>query len=245
MTSSILTNRDYLKNALGINRIIKKIYNKHKIKYSKNVKNILKKYGAQNIKKISVHRTLMTRLMYNLTNFITCYDLYYTMKKQGIEMLYHVWFEIEVEGFNEIIIIEKNNTIHTEIKDDFSNKREFINIDFKHNIKLNSFLENGLKRIGKKNYYLLNFPHKNCQYWCLTLLKANHINTRKYKDFIFQKINKKHIKNANVINTIVRFVSQLNIQNMNRFMLFSLIFLTLLFVIAYILFKKIFYILFF
>jgi hypothetical protein len=244
MISCILNNIEgFLKNAIEINRSIKKIYNNSNPEYCKKVKSILKKYGRKNITKLSVHRELMPDILIKFFNFSTFGDLYKNMKKQGIDNLYHVWFEIEVDGFNEIIIIEKNNIINAEIKYDYLNKTEFIDISLNQSISLNKFLQNGVKKIGKKNFYSFIFPHINCQNWCLNILKSNTIDIEKYQDFILQKIFNKKMKNKDLLNKLIWFVSIIDLpiesRKLNIIVFYSLIILALLICITYFLMKKI------
>jgi len=179
-------------------------------KYSKRVKQILKKYGNKKISNLIVHRCVLPNSLLNFFNFMSLGDFYNKLYNHNIDIMYHVWFEIELEDFTNSITFDKNLVLYADVNNYKINNTEKMNISLNKEITLNEFIKNGLNKMGKKQFYKYILPNINCQNWCIQLLKANNIDITSYKSFIIQDNllqNVTNVTNTNIVNKIINFFS--------------------------------------
>jgi hypothetical protein len=187
----------------------------HKMKVSKTAKSLLKKFGNDKIKSITICRKPLSNIFINILNILSFGELSKIMKMHNIGLMYHLWFEFEIDNCK--LIVEKNNIINirvlstTNIIDETIEKYENITpIIANNSITLNEFLYNGLIKLGNKKFNYFIFPHINCQHWCYYLLKSNNIKISKNcRKFILQKIKYKKLNYDFFINKIISFFSKI------------------------------------
>jgi len=219
-------------------KFLKKINSNAKLKYSKKVQNIFKKYGNKKIVAVRVYRKSINSSFNFLINLLSFGDYMYKLKQHDVKDCYHVWFEIELENLSKKIVFEKNNVIAARVINK-SNEGHFIDVELKNDVNLKTFFNNGLEKIGKTNYYKYNLCDFNCQTWCLKVLEANNIDNAIYKSFIEQSFCE-NLKNKNFINKLVSFFNfEFDVEKFLYYLKrFFIILVLLLLIIFYYIFKN-------
>jgi len=225
-------------------KIIKKMNNTSKPKYSRKVKKILEKYGNKKIITLKVCRDIIPNIVVLIADLVSFGDYSSKMKQHNVVNSYHVWFEFELEELNKTIIFEKNNIINAYTinqNNDNANNKNCITINLKKDFSLNNFLNNGLAKIGKTNFHKYDLSNFNCQLWCLKLLEANDIEISIYKDFIEQSFYC-NLKNKEFINKVVNLLNfNFNIKKLYSYLNYILIILLVItLIIFYFILKNIF-----
>lgn len=201
-------------------------------KFNPTITKLLEKYGDIEIDTITIYRKPIQSYIYNVLNILSLGQLKANMKNLNYDNLFHLFMIVKIK--NEInILIEKNERINvvltTDIKNQFENKKIFVN-----NLTINQMFKNTLEKIGNYNFYTYKAHIYNCQNFLINLLKHNNLLNNELNDFILQDVEKLFYK-MNYIKPISDFTTKLaatydiikqggNIKNNDYFLIQSIIF---------------------
>jgi hypothetical protein len=108
-------------------------------------------------------------------------------KKLGYDRVYHLYALIYLEGVEQPLLYEKNETVvlrfgspttgeHTQMKQ----------VSVPGNMTLEKFITNAQKQMGDEEYWHYTFDKMNCQRFLMLNLKANNMLTPELEKFILQ-----------------------------------------------------------
>lgn len=109
-------------------------------------------------------------------------------KKLGYDRVYHLYSLIYLEGVEQPILYEKNETVVLRFgspstgKDTQMKEVQGIPMD----MTLGKFVTNAQKQMGDEEYWHYTFEKQNCQRFLMLNLKANNLLTPELEKFILQ-----------------------------------------------------------
>lgn len=109
-------------------------------------------------------------------------------KKLGYDKVYHLYSLIYLEGIEQPILYEKNETVVLRFgspstgKDTQMKEVQGIPMD----MTLGKFVTNAQKQMGDEEYWHYTFDKQNCQRFLMLNLKANNLLTPELEKFILQ-----------------------------------------------------------
>ena len=147
----------------------------------------MKQYGNNNIVDITVARSPVQRIVQKLLNFITVGKYDEMRKRLGYDDVYHLYLILTLDN-GKRLRLEKNQIIQmTDYSSDKPDKST-MPVSMGKPIKLNDFIDKGIKHMGIKNFVRYSANELNCQNFVNQLLTANGINTPELRKFINQDI---------------------------------------------------------
>ena len=149
------------------------------------VLNLLKLYGNETIKSISIHRTPVPQVITGALNVFSFGKFGKNMQKNDFDTLFHLFLEVVLES-NKIIQLEKNERINFILSPPSRPKTEIQNIDFSQpNLTLNMMMENTKNLMGQK-FLSYGAKSNNCQDFILAILNSNNLGNEEDKTFVKQ-----------------------------------------------------------
>lgn len=146
---------------------------------------MLKKYGNDVVKQLTIIRTPINKALSTLVNIITLGALKKEMKDKGHDNFYHLQLLI-----NNKLSLEKNEVISlTECKKCITKTSQTLIIDIEDipaELTINDMISNTRKEMGDLKFTAYDPLKNNCQNFIYNVLKANDIDKAEYNNFILQ-----------------------------------------------------------
>lgn len=184
-------------------------------KQPKRIKEILNKYGNNNIINIYVCRQPILNIFKKLLNYLSFNTLKYNINKLNYDELYHLFITIELDN-NIKILLERNQRIEIKIYNKQLNiYGDCIKIEQKGNITLNELFYNGVNNNSSSiNFYIYDAIKNNCQRFVYDILNANKdklIINNNINNFIKQRLDNLLITNPKLFKFIKSITNTANI----------------------------------
>ena len=149
--------------------------------YTSSAKNIISKYGNENINDIRIYRQELSEGLKFVLSAVSLQDFNKKVKETGHDKLYHLGIIIDTNKGR--FSLEKNDTIT--LKERPVLKGEDLLLKVSKKLSLNQLLSNTQKYMGNK-YFTYDAIKNNCQDFILSVLKANHLNNIQTQKFVKQ-----------------------------------------------------------
>ncbi len=177
-------------NGEGLNGIMDRVqgfFRGVRLDFPPNERHILKLYGHYRIKKITLCRTPINSMLNTVLDVIS-FGQWSTLKnKYSFDSLFHLFMIVELDnGF--MMRIEKNQVVKMSLNFKIENDTQFDYISINKHITLNELLQNTIKTVGLKQFFVYSPWSTNCQQFLLDILHSNGLLTEKAKHFIYQDI---------------------------------------------------------
>lgn len=153
--------------------------------YLNSVQNIINRIGDENINKITVHRTPLSKVLKFLLNITSMGQFEKKMENSPYDTLYHLFMVISTNRGN--YVIEKNEVIQIYKFSKLGKNTESLDVPITSGLNLNDLLENTKQSMGDK-FYTYKGQDNNCQYFINSFLVSNKLNTDPLETFILQDV---------------------------------------------------------
>jgi len=162
-------------------------------KYNKTSQKLLDLYGDHKLTKIYLIRQPLSNLTNLLLNIMTFYNYNKLVTESQQNFPHHIMLVFEIKLKNndrKLIVLEKNNSIR--ISDNFyiNNLQDIkiIKLKKKHNLTINSILQNTQQRLGAEKFFNWHIYKNNCKEFIKQILKTTNNYKKEHNTFIFGDI---------------------------------------------------------
>jgi hypothetical protein len=184
-----------------------------KLDYTNKAKNVLKDYGKCRILEMKIYRTPIAKSIDSAFNVISLGIWSREKKKYSFDKLFHLALVITVEcrDSNKLvdIIVEKNEIINISRSYNVTENTETFPVLINKVITVDKLLNNTLKKIGKRQFFIYDGFYSNCQMFIRDILISNNLYNKKIDDFVFQDISKILLKMPKYVHRIQKAVTDL------------------------------------
>jgi hypothetical protein len=153
--------------------------------YLYSVQKIINRIGDENINKITVYRTPLSKALKILLNVTSMGQFEKKLGNSPYDTLYHLFMVIETNRGN--YVIEKNEVIQIYKFSKLAKGSESLGVPITNPITLNDLLENTKMAMGDK-FFTYKGQDNNCQYFINSILVSNKLNTDPLETFILQDV---------------------------------------------------------
>jgi hypothetical protein len=161
-----------------------------KLDYSPKVKDIVNKFGNDEISRIEIWKKPVNTILLKAMSMLSFGEFEKRVKKEGFDALYHLQL-VAKTVYDKNILIEKNEVINTELKPKKSNDTIVMRIDsVKPGLTINMLLDNARKLMGDQNYFKYNASKSNCQDFCIGLINGSNLSNPQIQGFVKQDTKK-------------------------------------------------------
>lgn len=151
--------------------------------YTNKAKAILKEYGNDEIKSITLTRTPLTKVISKILYFVTG-----GKSKLYHDELYHLAMIVNVK--DKLILVEKNEVINIDLNPRTYPNTQIFNVNLQgKKITLNEMLNNARQGLGDAKFWTYEAFTTNCQHFLQSLLKYSGLLTPDADKFIFQDLS--------------------------------------------------------
>lgn len=162
--------------------------------YSKTSEKTMKEFGNYPIKSMQIMRTPLSSGLLGAINVISFGKWFQLMKQFGFDKFYHLSLvaNIDVNGVNKNIIIEKNEVVNVSPKYKTHATTEVVPVQMGNNlgkITINQLLKHTLDNVGDDKYFLYDPFTNNCQFFIRYILTSNGMYNKAAEKFLFQDIS--------------------------------------------------------
>jgi len=154
--------------------------------YKASVRNILNEMGADEIERIYIKRTPLSKVIQLALNVLSFGDFNKRLRDLPYDKLYHLRMDIEtVKG--KRYTLEKNETINMTRRPTTSKDTDSILVNtLKEGTTTNELLNKTKDFMGEDKFYSYSAKNNNCQDFIMGILNANNLTTRELKNFVKQ-----------------------------------------------------------
>jgi hypothetical protein len=155
----------------------------------KTFRNLLKKYGNQNIKSIAVKRTPLSNPVQSLMNAVTLGK--WKEIKQGYDKVYHLYAVLTLDS-GKRLLLEKNErpVLSESVPADTKETEAMDVVTLRSPIPLEEFVSKTVKQMSLEDYITYNAFSLNCQDFIRNHLRANGLLNPTLLQFVYQDIQK-------------------------------------------------------
>ena len=150
--------------------------------FSVNSSSMLRKYGNEIIKEMTIGRVELSFALRLLLNITSMGEFNKRLAETDSDKLFHLFLYIKTERNH--FIIEKNDVI-TIMQKSIPNKSQLMSVSVSQNITMNSLMEKTRNYMGNK-FFTYSGSHNNCQFFIDSILKSNQLSTSENHKFIMQ-----------------------------------------------------------
>jgi len=172
--------------------------------YPPGVRDIISKYGSQNITSLQVARAPVPKAITTALNVASGGTFDAGMKSQPYDKLFHLFMYLTLQSGTKILF-EKNAQINSSVNPSLPPNTETKDVPLNQNLTMNQFLENGKKQMGK-SFFPYDPHYNNCQDFILGVLTSNNLITPEVRDFIKQDTGQLFANNK-ALGTIAKGVT--------------------------------------
>ena len=177
--------------------------------YPPKVRNIMSKYGDQNIRTMEVRRTPLGKVLTAALDILTLYQI---ERNNPYDELYHLHLAVILAN-GTTITIEKNEVIDMAVNPAPREQTQTKTVLLNGHYTINSIMRNTQQRMGEKFFYY-SARNCNCQDFILNILVANHLETPELVEFIKQdaiRIFGDMVHFRKFSNSLTDFAGRLNV----------------------------------
>jgi hypothetical protein len=153
--------------------------------YLNSVQKIINRIGDEEITKITVNRTPLSKVLKFLLNITSQGQLEKKMENTDYDTLYHLFVVIQTK--NENFVIEKNEVIQIYKLSKLGKGTETLPVPVNAGLTLNDMLSKTKSKMGG-SYYSYKAQDNNCQNFIMSLLISNGLNTDPLEKFVSQDV---------------------------------------------------------
>ena len=152
--------------------------------YSPKVKKILGQFGDVPITRIFIKRTPLSKLMKGALNIASLGEFNKKFKNIPYDELYHLRLDIETDKGR--VTLEKNEVINMDVRPKTEkNTQSMLVEDLPSGLTINEMLEKTKRAMGGK-YFFYTAKQNNCQFYVMSILRANDLDTKQNEEFVIQ-----------------------------------------------------------
>ena len=152
--------------------------------YSPKVKKILAQFGDVPITRIFIKRTPLSKLMKGALNIASLGEFNKKFKNIPYDELYHLRLDIETDKGR--VTLEKNEVINMDVRPKTEkNTQSMLVEDLPSGLTINEMLEKTKRAMGGK-YFFYQAKSNNCQFYVMSILRANDLDTKQNEEFVIQ-----------------------------------------------------------
>lgn len=180
--------------------------------FSINTAQILRKYGDEIIKEMTIGRVELSTALRVLLNVTSLGEFNKRLAETDIDKLFHLFLYVKTD--QNYFIIEKNDVI-TISRKSIPNKSQTMSVNIASNYTMNSLLEKTRNYMGNK-FFTYSGSHNNCQFFIDSILKSNQLSNSENNKFIMQDTrhlfekNERFRKLANTVTDIAAVKSRVD-----------------------------------
>ena len=161
-----------------------------KLDYSPKVKDIINKYGNDEISRIEIWKKPVNTVLLKAMSLLTFGEFEKRVKNEGFDKLYHLQL-VAKTIYDKNILIEKNEIINMELKPSKSNDTQVMRIDnVRGGTTIKMLLEGANKILGDQKYFKYNGSNSNCQDFCIALINGSNLSNPQVQSFVKQDTKK-------------------------------------------------------
>jgi hypothetical protein len=147
------------------------------------VQNVINRIGDDEIKRITVNRTPLSKVLKFLLNITSLGQLEKKMENTNYDTLYHLFMVITTNSGS--YVVEKNEVIQIYKFKSLGKGTETLPVPIDAGLTLNDMLEKTKNRMMDK-FFTYKGQDNNCQYFINNMLISNNLNTDVLEKFILQ-----------------------------------------------------------
>jgi hypothetical protein len=147
------------------------------------VQNVINRIGDDEIKRITVNRTPLSKVLKFLLNITSLGQLEKKMENTDYDTLYHLFMVITTNSGS--YVVEKNEVIQIYKFKSLGKGTETLPVPIDAGLTLNDMLEKTKNRMMDK-FFTYKGQDNNCQYFINNMLISNNLNTDVLEKFILQ-----------------------------------------------------------
>jgi len=152
--------------------------------YSPKVNKILGQFGDVPIQRILIKRTPLGKLMKAALNIASLGEFNKKFKNIPYDELYHLRLDIETDKGR--VTLEKNEVINMDVRPKTEkNTQSMLVEDLPSGLTINEMLEKTKRAMGAK-FYVYQAKSNNCQFFVMSILRANDLDTNQNEEFVIQ-----------------------------------------------------------
>ena len=171
-----------------IGQKVKNVFTPRLDSYNNQTRKSLEQYGNMEVKRLTLYRTPIMKMLDTVLNFISFGKFSELKKKYGFDQLYHLALIADVGNKN--LVIEKNEVINVSSSYPTSNKTEKQEVPLNGKVfTINEMFEIGRKSVGDKKWFLYDPFFNNCQFFIQFCLQSVNLYGVSEKNFLFQDIS--------------------------------------------------------
>ena len=180
--------------------------------FSINTAQILRKYGDEIIKEMTIGRVELSAALRFLLNVTSMGEFNKRLAETDSDKLFHLFLYVKTD--QNYFIIEKNDVI-TISRKSIPNKSQTMTVNITSNYTMNSLLEKTRNYMGNK-FFTYSGSHNNCQFFIDSILKSNQLSNSENNKFIMQDTrhlfekNERFRKLANSVTDIAAIKSRVD-----------------------------------
>ena len=180
--------------------------------FSINTAQILRKYGDEIIKEMTIGRVELSAALRFLLNVTSMGEFNKRLAETDSDKLFHLFLYVKTD--QNYFIIEKNDVI-TISRKSIPNKSQTMSVNIASNYTMNSLLEKTRNYMGNK-FFTYSGSHNNCQFFIDSILKSNQLSNSENNKFIMQDTrhlfekNERFRKLANSVTDIAAIKSRVD-----------------------------------
>jgi hypothetical protein len=158
---------------------------KGRIDFPPKMREMIKKYGDENIIKMFACRTPVSFLLTSALNAASFGEFNKRWNNMPYDKLFHLDLRIVLQN-GTTILLEKNEVLNSQVNPKMSKNTECILINsIPQNLTIQKLLEGG-KKIQQDKFLKYSAYNNNCQDYIMALLKGSNAGTQENYDFIKQ-----------------------------------------------------------
>ena len=152
--------------------------------YSPKVNKILGQFGDVPITRIFIKRTPLSKLMKGALNIASLGEFNKKFKNIPYDELYHLRLDIETDKGR--VTLEKNEVINMDVRPKTEkNTQSMLVENLPSGVTINEMLEKTKRAMGAK-YFFYQAKSNNCQFYVMSILRANDLDTKQNEEFVIQ-----------------------------------------------------------
>jgi hypothetical protein len=162
-----------------------------KLDFSNKIKKILKKYGNQKIRTISIGRRPINSKVETAFNIISLGKWSKLKSQFNYDTLFHLFLVLNLDD-GTVISFEKNSIVSMNENDPRCSMKNVECLELSYptdSITLDELVKKPLERIGKERYFVYDPFKQNCQAFISLVLNTFGLLTPKVKEFVYQDIS--------------------------------------------------------
>jgi hypothetical protein len=142
--------------------------------YPPDVRDLLKKYGNNNVVKILVRRDPLQKAVEIASNIISLGAMEISKRQEGYDSYFHLYMIVTLDN-GISLLIEKNEVINIEEYNKPDKQGEKYDVIMPNPIVLNTMLSNTKNGMGIKKYFYYDAITNNCQVFLNAIMQFNNL----------------------------------------------------------------------